>query len=144
MKVRTIVFIVLVGLVASLVLVGCGSSEPDTVALTFLEFYDPACPFCQEMEGTVEDLRRDYEDRLESFEIIDITTDEGLEKVDEHGIFLTPTFVLLDADGEELDRITGAAPKETMVDFVERGIADVSGEDVEPSEDVEGVGTTIE
>jgi thiol-disulfide isomerase/thioredoxin len=144
MKVRTIVFIVLVGLVASLVLVGCGSSEPDTVALTFLEFYDPACPFCQEMEGTVEDLRRDYEDRLESFEIIDITTDEGLEKVDEYGIFLTPTFVLLDADGEELDRITGAAPKETMVDFVERGIADVSGEDVEPSDDVEGVGTTIE
>ena len=129
----------------SAMMLGCAEdAPPEKVALTFLEFFDPNCPFCAEMEPAVEKLEREYAESLESFEIVDVTTDEGRQRVEDYGIFLTPTFVLLDADGEELDRISGACSEETLFAFMERGIADVKGEPVGPREPVEGEGSAIE
>ena len=134
-----------IGLIALLAvgLAGCDGGPPEEKApLHFIQFYDPECPFCQAMEPTVESLREEYEPRIEQFEIIDVSTTEGLAQADEYGVFITPTFVLLDMDGNELDRVQGAATEENMVKFIDRGIADVTGEDVGEREEIPTTGGT--
>lgn len=122
---------------------GCGSSAPKEKApLHFIQFFDPDCPFCQAMAPTVASLKKEYEPRIDKFEIIDVSTTEGLAKADEFGVFITPTFVLLDADGNELDRVQGAATEENMIMFIDRGIADVSGTASGAREDIPTTGGT--
>ncbi len=122
---------------------GCdGGGTTDKAPLHFIQFYDPECPFCQAMEPTVEKLRQEYEPRIDKFEIIDVSTQEGLAKADEFGVFITPTFVLLNADGEEIDRVQGAATEENMTKFIDRGIADVNGEAAGPRDEIPSTGGT--
>jgi len=90
----------------------------------------------------VESLREEYEPRIQEFEIIDVSTPEGLAEAEEFGVFITPTFVLLDSEGNELDRVAGAATEENMVTFIERGIADVTGESAGPREEIPTTGGT--
>lgn len=141
---RFAVIVLTVALAAGIAvaLPGCDSGPEEKAPLHFIQFYDPECPFCQEMEPTVEDLRVEYEPKIDKFEIIDVSTTEGLAKADEFGVFITPTFVLLDADGNELDRVQGAATEENMVKFIERGIDDVSGESSGPREEIPTTGGT--
>lgn len=121
---------------------GSGTGAEEKVPLHFIQFYDPECPFCQAMEPTVEKLREEYEPQIQEFEIVDLSTSEGLAKADEFGVFITPTFVLLDGEGNELDRVAGAATEENMVSFIERGIADVTGESTGPREEIPTTGGT--
>lgn len=125
-------------------LAGCdgGATTDEKVPLHFVQFYDPECPFCQAMEPTVESLRKEYEPQIEKFEIIDVSTTEGLAKADEFGVFITPTFVLLDMEGNELDRVQGAATEENMIKFIDRGIADVTGQASGAREEIPTTGGT--
>jgi thiol-disulfide isomerase/thioredoxin len=126
---------------------GCGedaAQEGEEAPLVFWEFYDPECPFCAEMKPHVEALEADYADRVQEWRIIDVTTDEGRDLVDEYGVFLTPTFVLLDENGDELDRISGATPKDNLEAFIQRGIADTTGEGERPADvEQEGEGSEL-
>ncbi len=131
---RSIAALLVLTFALAVILTGCSGDSSDAVdpnaekaPVTFIQFYDPECPFCQEMEPIVERMRTEYEPRIDSFEIINVTTTDGKHKVEEFGVFLTPTFVLLDANGDELDRINGAAKEEMMIEFMDRGIADATG-----------------
>jgi len=138
--------ILVIALAGMLVLAGCTTGETgdtEKVPISFIEFFDPACPFCAEMEPTVAQLDEDYAERFDGWDIVDVTTDEGREKIDEFGIFLTPTFVILDADGVEMDRVTGATTEENMIAFIDRAIADATGEAGGPRPDIDGEGSTI-
>lgn len=141
---RFVITMLVLALGAALfVLPGCTSGGTDEVApLQFIQFYDPDCPFCQAMEPTVAKLQREYEPRIAKFEIIDVSTKEGLAKADEFGVFITPTFVLLDADGNEIDRVQGAATEENMVKFIDRGIDDVTGKASGPRDAIPTTGGT--
>lgn len=122
-------------------LAGCGgAASGEKAPLHFIQFYDPECPFCQAMEPIVQNLRDEYEPKIDKFEIIDVSTDAGLAQADEFGVFITPTFVLLDADGNEIDRVQGAATEENMKKFIDRGIDDVTGK--KPSGTREEIPTT--
>lgn len=124
-------------------LAGCGEAETEEKApLHFIEFFDPECPFCNAMKPTIEKLQQEYAGRIYKFELIDVSTTEGLAQADEFGVFITPTFVLLDADGNELDRLAGAASEENMIKFIDRGIADVSGESAGPRDEIPTTGGT--
>lgn len=124
-------------------LAGCGAAETEEKApLHFIEFFDPECPFCNAMKPTIENLQAEYAGRIYKFELIDVSTAEGLAQADEFGVFITPTFVLLDADGNELDRLAGAASEENMIKFIDRGIADVSGESAGPRDEIPTTGGT--
>ncbi|GAB4289271.1 MAG: hypothetical protein Kow0067_15210 [Coriobacteriia bacterium] len=133
---RLTVLIALVALAAAVlaVLPGCDAAPEEKAPLTFIQFYDPECPFCQKMEPIIEELRAEYEPKIEKFEIINVATEEGLAKAEEYGVFITPTFFILDQDGEIIDKISGATTKENMVDFVEYGISYVEGKDAEAPE----------
>lgn len=125
-------------------LAGCDqeSSTTEKAPLHFVQFFDPECPFCQAMEPTVEKLREEYEPKIEKFEIINIRTDEGMTQAEEFGVFITPTFVLLDMDGNEIDRVSGAATEENMQKFIDRGIDDVNDTASGPREDIPTTGGT--
>lgn len=140
---RSLTAVVVLALAAMLVagVAGCdGGASGEKAPLHFIQFYDPECPFCQAMEPTVEKLRQEYEPRIEKFEIIDVSTDEGLAQADEFGVFITPTFVLLDLDGNELDRVQGATTEENMVKFIDRGIDDVEGTASGPRDEIPTTG----
>ncbi|MHB8761930.1 MAG: thioredoxin family protein [Coriobacteriia bacterium] len=140
---RLVVAMLAIAAASALAFGAAGCEGPsDKAPLHFVQFYDPACPFCQAMEPTVDKLRGKYEPRIERFEIIDISTDAGLAQAEEFGVFITPTFVLLDLDGEELDRISGAATEESMVKFIDRGIDDVSGTSMGPRDEIPTTGGT--
>ncbi|MDZ4655420.1 MAG: thioredoxin family protein [Coriobacteriia bacterium] len=141
---RIISTVIVLAFVATAVVIvpGCSGGEDEKAALTFMEFFDPDCPFCQAMEPIVADLRTEYEPKIEGFQLIDVSTDEGLAKADEFGVFITPTFFLLDADGKILDKMSGAATEENMIKFIERGIADVKGESTGPKETIPTEGGT--
>jgi thiol-disulfide isomerase/thioredoxin len=125
------------------ILPGCSSTD-EVAAVKFVQFYDPDCPFCQEMEPIVASLRTKYEPKIESFEIIDVTTDEGMAKAEEFGVFITPTFFMLDANDATLDKISGATTEENMVKFIDRAIADASGESTGPKEAIPTEGGTTQ
>lgn len=141
---RLVIVVLVIAAAASLAagLSACDNGTSGKAPLHFVQFYDPKCPFCQAMEPTVEKLRQEYESKIEKFEIIDISTDAGMAQAEEFGVFITPTFVLLDTDGNELDRVSGAATEENMVKFIERGIDDVSGSASGPREDIPTTGGT--
>jgi len=143
---RFTIAVLAVGLVLVLAfgLAGCGgsSASSEKAPIHFIQFYDPECPFCQAMEPTVEKLRKEYEPKIEKFEIIDVSTTEGLAQADEFGVFITPTFVLLDLDGKELDRVQGAATEENMIKFIDRGIADVTDGTSGPRDEIPTTGGT--
>ncbi|MCK8114749.1 thioredoxin family protein [Anaerosoma tenue] len=144
---RSVIVVLALALSAMLVLglAGCdgsGTEAEEKAPLHFIQFFDPDCPFCQAMEPTVDSLREEYEPQIQEFEIVDVSTPEGLAKADEFGVFITPTFVLLDGEGNELDRVAGAATEENMVTFIERGIADVTGESAGPREEIPTTGGT--
>lgn len=129
---RLVIAVLILGLAATFAvgLAGCSGgsvASGEKAPLHFIQFYDPECPFCQAMEPIVQNLRDEYEPKIDKFEIIDVSTDAGLAQADEFGVFITPTFVLLDADGNEIDRVQGAATEENMKKFIERGIDDVNG-----------------
>jgi len=123
-------------------LAGCDKAPEEKAPLHFIQFFDPDCPFCQAMEPTVAKLQEEYEPQIEKFEIIDVSTMEGLAQADEYGVFITPTFVILDTDGNELDRVAGAATEDNMVKFIERGIADVTGDSAGPRDEIPTTGGT--
>lgn len=142
---RTVIVALALVMAATLLtgLAGCGDTETEEKApLHFIQFFDPECPFCKEMEPTMASLQKEYAGRIYKFEIIDVSTTEGLAQADEFGVFITPTFVLLDVDGNEVDRLAGAASKENMIKFIDRGIADVSGEDGGPRDEIPTTGGT--
>ncbi len=142
---RTISVVLALALVTMLLtgLAGCGEAETEEKApLHFIEFFDPDCPFCQAMEPTIEKLQDEYSGRIYKFEIVDVSTTEGLAQADEFGVFITPTFVLLDAEGNELDRLAGAASEENMFKFIDRGIDDVTGESTGPRDEIPTTGGT--
>lgn len=142
---RTISVVLALALVTMLLtgLAGCGEAETEEKApLHFIEFFDPDCPFCQAMEPTIEKLQDEYAGRIYKFEIVDVSTTEGLAQADEFGVFITPTFVLLDAEGNELDRLAGAASEENMFKFIDRGIDDVTGESTGPRDEIPTTGGT--
>lgn len=74
------------------------------------------------MEPIVDRLEKNFKPRLRDFEIINITTDTGKERVAEFGVTLTPTFVILDKNDKEIDRLIGGAKQETLEQFIEQNI----------------------
>lgn len=141
---RFVIAVLVVALAAtmSFAVAGCNKAPAEKAPLQFIQFFDPKCPFCQAMEPTVEKLRKKYEPKIEKFEIIDISTDAGMAKAEEFGVFITPTFVLLDSNGNEIDRVAGAATEENMVKFIDRGIDDVNGKAAGPKENIPTTGGT--
>jgi len=72
-----------------------------------LDFYADWCGPCKMMEPIFEELKEEYEGKVE-FESIDVEEKGSLAS--KYQVMSIPTFVILE-DGEEVDRRLGAMPK---------------------------------
>lgn len=93
--------------------------------LTFVEFFDPTCPVCARMEPVVEQVRGKWEPRLLGFEIVNLGESEGLNRARARSIRNAPTFLLLDENAQELDRLVGETSAATLDRFLELGVQEI-------------------
>jgi thioredoxin 1 len=76
------------------------------------DFWAVWCPPCKELTPTIEALAGEYEGKIE---IKSINVDENKELAQKFEIRAIPTLVFLDAKGNELSRIVGLVPKDTLL-----------------------------
>jgi thioredoxin 1 len=76
------------------------------------DFWATWCPPCKELKPTIEALEKEYEGKIE---IRSINVDENKELAQKFEVKAIPTLVFLDAKGNELSRIVGLTPKDTIV-----------------------------
>lgn len=79
------------------------------------------------MEPIVDRMESKYKTRFKEFKIVNINTDEGKDLISEFDLSLTPTFLILDKDGEEIDRLQGSASEEVLEKFIEDNLAEAKG-----------------
>ncbi len=112
---------------ALLVVAGCGSKtapaptappQPKTEAAVatnlpkLWDFWATWCPPCKQLKPTIEALEKEYEGKIE---IRSIDSDENKELAQKFNVQAIPTLVFLDAKGNELSRIVGLVPRDTIV-----------------------------
>ena len=112
---------------ALLVVAACGSRttptsttppqpKTDAAATTNLpklwDFWATWCPPCKELKPTIEALEKEYEGKIE---IKSIDVDQNKDLAQKFKVQAIPTLVFLDAKGNELSRIVGLVPRDTIV-----------------------------
>ena len=78
--------------------------------IRFLDFWAPWCGPCTMMKPTVEELEKEYKDKVE---FVKINVDEESGIASKYGVMGIPTFVV-EKDGKEVGRKTGATSKEEL------------------------------
>ncbi len=76
------------------------------------DFWATWCPPCKQLTPIVEALASEYAGKIE---IKSINVDENRDLAQKFEIKAIPTLVFLDAKGNELSRIVGLVPRDTIV-----------------------------
>ncbi|MBN2464101.1 thioredoxin family protein [candidate division WOR-3 bacterium] len=76
------------------------------------DFWTTWCPPCKQLKPTIEALEKEYEGKIE---IRSIDSDENQDLARKFNVQAIPTLVFLDAKGNELSRIVGLVPRDTIV-----------------------------
>ncbi len=76
------------------------------------DFWATWCPPCKELKPTIEALEKEYEGQVE---VRSIDVDQNKELASKFGVTAIPTLVFLDGSGNELSRIVGLVPRDTIV-----------------------------
>jgi len=96
------------------------NSIPLDVALsngkpTLMEFYANWCTSCQTIAPTLEELRVDYQDRL-NFVMLNVDNSKWLPEMLKYRVDGIPHFVFLGADGEAIASAIGEIPRSVMAE----------------------------
>jgi thiol-disulfide isomerase/thioredoxin len=79
----------------------------------FLEFFTSWCPTCKAMKPTIHALEAEYWGKLD-FVYLDREAPANSEVVATYGIASQPIFILVDANGNEVERWFGTVPEDTL------------------------------
>ncbi|MFA5866687.1 MAG: thioredoxin family protein [Actinomycetota bacterium] len=69
------------------------------------------------MKPIVNEAQSKYSDKI-TFELYDITNGKNDAIATKYKVYLTPTFVIIDSDQKEIDRLIGEVPKATLEKFI--------------------------
>ncbi len=84
--------------------------------LKLIDFWANWCPPCKAMTPIVEEVAKELGGKIE---VVKIDVDREQGKAEKYEIFSIPTFVL-EEEGKEVDRLTGARSKREFKDWVEK------------------------
>jgi thioredoxin 1 len=84
-----------------------------------MDFWAPWCGPCKMMAPIFEELKNEYQGKVE---FVEINVDENQAKAQEMGVMSIPTYILME-DGQEIDRIIGAVAKDKMVELLNKSKA---------------------
>lgn len=73
------------------------------------------------MKPIVDELEKKYSDKI-TFELYDITQAKNDEIATKYHVYLTPTFVIADAELKEADRLIGEVSKTVLETFITKNI----------------------
>ncbi|MCP3100762.1 thioredoxin domain-containing protein [Myxococcus sp. K15C18031901] len=90
---------------------------------TMVEFVSGSCPVCRRMEPVVALLERHCSHEGVEVLRLDVGTSEGRRAATDHGIRGVPTFLFLDALGQEVSRRVGEQP----LDSLRQGLESIAG-----------------
>jgi thioredoxin-related protein len=74
------------------------------------------------MNPIVNEVKGSYGDKV-NFEFVDLSTTDGKERGREVGVMGTPTFVLLDSQGETVYQIQGVYPRSVLEQHLDELLA---------------------
>ena len=80
-----------------------------------IDFWAEWCGPCKIMTPVIEELEEEYADKLK---IAKLNVDEARETASTYGIMSIPTLILFN-QGAEVDRLSGAMPKDPLVHWIE-------------------------
>ena len=87
--------------------------------IKFIDFYADWCGPCKVMDPVFKEIEGDYEGKIE-FQKVDVEAES--EMASKFGIMSIPTFVILKEE-KEIDRKTGAMPKEMLKSWLDSHIS---------------------
>ena len=85
------------------------------MAVELLDFYADWCGPCKVMDPIIHELTHEWGDKVK---LTQIDVDKEPEKSTTHGVMSIPTYIVM-KDGQEVDRIVGAVPKQTLKNKIE-------------------------
>lgn len=83
--------------------------------LVLLDFYSDSCIPCKRMAGPLGDVEDEYEDKIYVYKV-NVNFDADI--AEKYQVMSAPTLVFL-VNGEEVNRMSGFADKETIVELFE-------------------------
>jgi thioredoxin 1 len=81
---------------------------------TLVEFWSSWCPACQTMKPVLEEIKSEYDDKIN---IVDVNIDMTPDFIEEFTIRGVPTFILFE-EGKEIKREVGARTKENIYKMI--------------------------
>jgi thiol-disulfide isomerase/thioredoxin len=91
------------------------AGRPEAV---FYEFYSETCSHCKKMKPVVEEFRKAHGDKFTDFRMVPWGHADDISLFHDFGVEGTPTFIITDKEGKEIDRITGEHSLEVLVRFM--------------------------
>ena len=118
-----------------LVLVSIAQTASAASQPVMLDFHADWCGPCRQMRPAVERLAE------KGYPIKSIDVDRSPDLVEKYGIGPIPTFIVVDTDGREIDRVSGAQPASQLAQFYlnarDKAKASRSDDEDEPAEPAE-------
>lgn len=92
-------------------------SESDIKGPAIIDFWAEWCGPCRTMKPIFAHLEKEY---AGSVNFISVDVDNNQELSAKYGVQSIPTFVVIDKDGREIDRLVGAVPEADLRSLVEK------------------------
>lgn len=90
---------------------------------TIMVFSSSMCLDCQKLKGVINEIKNDYEDKINFISYNALDKDKKVQKyIKEYQIILAPTTIILDRNGNKVDKIEGYIPKEELINEIEEAI----------------------
>lgn len=85
-----------------------------------LDFWATWCPHCKRIAPSYDKVAAEYEGKLV---VGKIDTDEDPAIAQKYEVEYLPTFILLDAEGNVLDKVVSPANKQAIDEFIQKNLS---------------------